>query len=245
MNQLSSPRQVFDAPRALTFSPLAWLKLQFFCHRGHTEIGGFGIAADKDLLYVRDFVTVRQKVTPMSVRFEDLAVADFFDACVDQGLAPCQCGRIWLHTHPGSSVEPSGTDEETFARVFGACDWAVMFILGRTARTYARLSFSAGPGGQLLIPVQVDWPSWPAVVGSQGDLGALLEKWEKEYAAHIQAAPEQMLQSPGISGRRRGESEHAEFYDPWFEDFYDELYFDPNAESGYAATRTHSSGATG
>lgn len=33
---------------------------------------------------------------------------------------------------------------ETFARVFGSCDWAVMFILGRTAKTFARLKFHVG-----------------------------------------------------------------------------------------------------
>ncbi|MBI3407450.1 MAG: hypothetical protein HY040_03730 [Planctomycetes bacterium] len=70
--------------------------------------------------------------------------------------------------------------------------------------------------GQLLIPVQVDWSSWPAVVGAHTRLGPHLEQWEKEYAAHIQAGPQQISQPPSISGRRRGESEYAEFYDPWF-----------------------------
>ena len=90
-------------------------------------------------------------------------MAEFFDRCVDRGLALQRFARIWCHTHPGSSVTPSGTDEETFARCFGGCDWAVMFILGRTGNTYARLSFSTGPGGQILVPVGVDWlhlPRW-------------------------------------------------------------------------------------
>jgi hypothetical protein len=36
----------------LIFSPRAWLKLQYFCHAGDTEVGGFGIAAADDCLYL-------------------------------------------------------------------------------------------------------------------------------------------------------------------------------------------------
>lgn len=131
----------------LTFSPLAWLKLLFFCHAGDTEISGFGIAAANDLLYVEDFRTVRQQATPVSVRFFDDAVADFYDQQVDAGLPPARFARLWIHTHPADSVTPSSVDEGTFARTFGRSDWAVMAILGRTGRTYARLAFQTGPGG--------------------------------------------------------------------------------------------------
>ena len=66
-----------------------------------------------------------QDVTVASIAFDDLAVADFFETQVDAGRKPEQFGRIWLHTHPGNSAQPSGTDEETFYRVFGHCQWAV------------------------------------------------------------------------------------------------------------------------
>jgi proteasome lid subunit RPN8/RPN11 len=176
---LPSPRPR-EAPK-LTFSPLAWLKLQHFCHAGETEIGGFGISHKDDLLYVEDFVTVLQGTTPATVEFSDDAVADFFDRCVDQGLAPGRFARIWCHTHPGASAEPSGTDEKTFSRVFGSCDWSVMFILSRTAKTYARLSFAAGPGGSMLIPVAVDWERWPELTDMQKDMCA----WREEFASNV------------------------------------------------------------
>jgi hypothetical protein len=187
-----------DALSALTFSPLAWLKLQMFCHSGCTEIGGFGVSADDDPLYVEDFVTVRQQVTPVTVRIDDAAVADWFDRCVDQGLTRSRCGRIWLHTHPGASVTPSSTDEETFARVFGRCDWAVMLILGGTGQTYARLAFSAGPGGDLPLPVQVDWSAWAVTMSAPGGtLEARLEQWRQEYAANIEVVPDLSFPSFG------------------------------------------------
>lgn len=171
----------------LSFAPLAWLKLQWFCHQGDTEIGGFGITDKRDPLYVEEFITVRQTVTSVSVRFEDQAVADFFDTCVDRGLKTENFARIWIHTHPGSSAEPSGTDEQTFARVFGSCDWSVMFILSRTARTYARLAFAAGPGGELLVPTNVDWASLPNDLALRRSLP--VADWEQEYADHVRLAP--------------------------------------------------------
>src|ERR1022692_5330710 len=100
----------------------------------------------------------------MTVVMEDEAIADFSDRCVDQGLLPQNYLRIWCHTHPGSSPEPSGVDEETFARVFGSCDWAVMFILSRTSNTFARLSLNVGPGSAVEIPVAVDWSAWPGIL---------------------------------------------------------------------------------
>jgi hypothetical protein len=41
-------------PDRLFFAPLVWLKLQWLCHAGDTEIGGFGISAESNPLYVED-----------------------------------------------------------------------------------------------------------------------------------------------------------------------------------------------
>ena len=91
----------------LRFSPTAWAKLLFFRDRGETEIGGFGVCADEDKLRVEQFVPVKQEATTVSVRFDDQAVADFFEGQVDRGRRPEQFGRIWLHTHPGASPAPT------------------------------------------------------------------------------------------------------------------------------------------
>jgi proteasome lid subunit RPN8/RPN11 len=172
---------------SLTFAPLAWLKLAFFCHLGDTEIGGFGISSKEDLLYVEDFVTIRQQATEVSVYFLDEAVADHFDTCVEQGLAPQRCGRIWIHTHPGTSAVPSGTDEETFEQSFGSCDWAVMAILACGGQTYARVAFNVGPKAQVEIPVQVDWSALPAALASpKPALGSLDGTWRQEFDTNVQ-----------------------------------------------------------
>lgn len=147
--------------------------------RGDTEIGAFGISSPSDPLLVEDLQLVDQNCTAVTVQFVDTSVADFFDAQVDCGRVPEQFGRLWLHTHPGDCPWPSGTDEETFARVFGRCHWAVMFILARGGDTSARLSHHAGPPVSLPIETRVDFTAeFPA-----SDHVA----WEAEYRRHVRA----------------------------------------------------------
>jgi proteasome lid subunit RPN8/RPN11 len=165
---------------ALRFSPTAWAKLLYFRDKSDNEVGGFGVTEPDDLLCVREFVTVKQDVTAVSVKFDDEAVADLFENQVDLGRKPEQFARIWLHSHPGSSPEPSIIDEETFERVFGGCQWALMFVVAQNDKTYAKLSFNVGPGGQVLIPVEIDY--------SQNFGPSNQELWDAEYAANIKAA---------------------------------------------------------
>ena len=181
-NKSNKTNKLLEDPRpeqpVLCFSPTAWAKLLFFRDKGETEIAGFGISALDDLLYVEEFATIKQEVTIASFAFEDTAVADFFDQQVDAGRKPEQFARVWLHSHPGDSPQPSSTDEETFQRVFGRCDWAVMLILARGGRTYARLRFNVGPGGEVVMPVQLDF--------SQPFGPSDHQAWEAEYQANIQ-----------------------------------------------------------
>ena len=164
---------------ALRFSPTAWAKLLYFRDKSDNEVGGFGITKSDDLLFVTDFITVKQEVSCVSVKFDDEAVANLFEDQVDLGRKPEEFARIWLHSHPGSSPGPSGVDEETFARVFGACQWAVMLIVAQNDKTYAELSFNVGPGGQVLIPVEIDYTQ---------DFGPTnQELWDAEYAANVEA----------------------------------------------------------
>jgi proteasome lid subunit RPN8/RPN11 len=150
---------------------------------------------------------VRQQSTVVSVSFDDVAVAEFFDDQVDSGRSPEQFARIWIHTHPGECPLPSEVDEETFDRVFGRCDWAVMFILAQHGRTYCRLRFRAGPGGAFEIPVGVDFRrEFP-----QSDFGT----WAQEYTTAV--SPVKPYPSAGFLG------DEAEFMalGSKFDDFLD------------------------
>jgi hypothetical protein len=190
----------------LYFAPLAWLKLQWFCHAGDSEVGGFGISSAHNSLYIEEFATLPQRTTAVTVAFDDAAVADYFDRCVDRGLKPDRFARIWAHCHPGASALPSQTDEETFTRRFGTCEWAVMAILSRTGQTYARLAFSAGPGAQMELPVAVHWEAFPEQLALTPGLHAIAAEWAEEYAAHVRYLPLAKVSAPAPAGQPQSPS---------------------------------------
>jgi len=194
----------------LRFTPTAWAKLLFLRDLGETEVGGFGIADPEDLLLVEDVKLVKQRCTGVTVKFDDAAVADFFDEQVDLGRRPEAFGRLWLHTHPGSSPDPSGVDEETFLRCFGNANWALMFILARGGQTYARLRFNVGPGGEIEIPVAVDW--------SRPFAGSDWDAWEVEYCENVAEEEVKLLASRNaLALDNPWWDEEAEFLDAWEE----------------------------
>ena len=215
------PRRRFSSPPSLRFTPTAWAKLLYLRDAGETEVGGFGISAAGDLLLVEDVRLVKQVCTSVTVKFADAAVADFFDEQVDLGRQPHECGRIWVHTHPGSSPTPSRTDEETFARCFGESDWAVMFILAQAGQTYCRLRFNVGPGGSLEISVRVEFTqSFPA---------ADPDAWDREYRENVMA-PEPQPRGIVERGTFWGEQD-PDYLEAWREyaGFEDErLFGDPD-----------------
>lgn len=199
----------------LRFTPWSWAKLLHLRDAGPTEIGGFGLTKTADPTLITDICLVKQRCNPLHVAFQDEAVADFFDEQVDNGLRPDQFARIWIHTHPGTSPQPSGTDEETFARVFGSCDWAVMFIIARGGATYARLRFNAGPGGEIEITSEVDFTAqFPA---------ADRYAWQMDYALCVSVEVSHSgcfydLQRPGFSSHDRARLDGE--VEPNREDFF-------------------------
>ena len=201
----------------LTFAPAAWLRWQYLCHAGPTEVAAFGLSAIDDLLYLDDLLVVRQRATPVTVALDDGAVADLFDRMADAGVGPERFARVWLHTHPGTCPGPSGTDEETFARAFGGCDWAVLAILARGGRTYARLRFAAGPGGAIELLTAVDWAAWPAsATDTTNPIAAQVATWEQEYATLVERVP---LLPPSTS--RRDAVVVDRCFDPFFPGAFD------------------------
>ena len=176
---------------SLRFSPTAWAKLLFLRDYGESEVGGFGISASDDLLYVEDVQLVKQVCSWAHVAFDDESVADHFDVQVEEGRQPEQFSRLWIHTHPGDCPEPSGVDEECFDRVFGRSDWAVMFILARGGRSFARLRFNVGPGGHIEIPVSVDY--------SQHFAASDHDAWQQQYLANVEV--QQFSQTAVLKGQ--------------------------------------------
>ncbi|MFW6337080.1 MAG: hypothetical protein ACOC3G_08120, partial [Phycisphaeraceae bacterium] len=216
-------RRPTRTPNALRFTPYAWSKLHRFCHAGETEVGGFGLTAPDHLLRITDVLVPKQTCSSVSVAFDDTSVADMLDEQVDRGHRPEQVLRIWCHTHPGDSPHPSPTDEATFERCFGGCEWAVMFILARGGETYARLRFGVGPGGEIELPVTVDY--------DETFRGSDFEAWDREYEARVVAEAETPSVSRTAMRRATGVLEPGGF--AVCEDF-DECDFDMRNEAELA-----------
>jgi proteasome lid subunit RPN8/RPN11 len=135
-----------------------------------TQTLRFSPTAWAKLLFLRDYGDTE-------VGGFGIAASD--DRQVDAERRPEQFARIWVHTHPGDCPRPSMTDEETFERVFGRADWAVMFILDCEGQSYARLRFNVGPCAEVEIPVGVDY--------SRPFSATEPDTWEQEYLANVHA----------------------------------------------------------
>ncbi len=184
---------------------------------GDTEVGAFGISSIGDLFLIEDVRLVEQRCTGVTVEFNDEAVADYLDQQIDGGRTPERFARHWIHTHPGESAVPSGTDIDTFARAFGGSDWAVMMILACGGETSTRLRFGCGPGAELDVPVAVDWTTPFA--------GTDHEAWEQEfqYCVHPVRPPKRARSRLGQTTEFDADSfelfDERELFPPLFDDF--------------------------
>ena len=134
---------------------------------------------------------VKQSCTVTTVAFDDESVADFFDTQVQRGLKPDQFARVWIHTHPGNSAEPSLTDEATFARVFGNTDWAVMFILACGGESYARLRLDGDRDAD--VDLDTEWED-EFLLTTEIDFAeafpeSSFETWQQEYDQYVSPSP--------------------------------------------------------
>lgn len=162
----------------LRFTPYAWNKMVYMLHEADTEVGGWGVSSESDLLLVHDFQLVKQKAGPASIDFDQVGMAQYACDMAEQGYSPNECMRIWIHTHPGFGCKPSRTDESTFREVIGQCDWGVMFIVSETHDTYAKLVHNVGPRVPAIIPVSIDWEA--------GHPGSDEDAWSKELDSLVE-----------------------------------------------------------
>lgn len=129
---------------------------QLSLRREHDDqIRGFGITAAADPLAIEE------------IRFldrsdgADVEVLEFLAREIERELPVDRCARVWIGTRPGRSARPTSAEVATFARLFGAVPWCVLFLVAHGGATYARLRYKIGPGGDWKIPVVVVEPLAP------------------------------------------------------------------------------------
>lgn len=175
----SQDRKFGDFPDVIRFTPFAWAKMLYLRDKGYTEISGFALTDAKDPYLVIDFMMPKQECSGATTEMTSEGIVELFDKLSGpakfggMGISPSRYGRIWIHTHPGFSSEPSGTDWSTFRDVFGDKDWAIMFVLGKGKEATCILRLAELPKGHFRIPWDIDWDyQFPA---------SDFEAWDKEY----------------------------------------------------------------
>lgn len=201
----------------LRFTAYAWAKLEYLRDLGPTEVGGFGIANAGDPLLITDICLIKQTCSGASVEFDDADVADFFDECIDQGLTHEQFARVWIHTHPNGVHGPSMTDEETFEKAFGRCNWAVMYILSRDGQDYCALQYNTTPACRIeLRNTKVDF-SVPFVASN-------CEQWKKEYDAYVSKYVPKITKAQKKELKKYYKNSKTSFQNYYKNPIYDERY---------------------
>lgn len=188
--------------RKLIITALALAKYQFMA-RFTTEVSGMALTDKNNPLKITDLKLIKQTCSSATTRFDDDAYAEYLeDMAAERGGDGTYHDRIWWHTHPVMSANPSGVDESTFADALGKKPWAVMLILSKTNDRYARLrnrSVGLIPFHDVILPIEEDWSDWKDDVLQVSELAF---QWKEE---HDRCVSEQSYTFPtpyaGASGR--------------------------------------------
>lgn len=175
IEKFMKPRMTFGD--ALRFTPYAWGKLLWMRDRGPTEVAGYCVTRTEDPLLVTDFILIKQECTGYSFDLDPDDIIEYTDRMLDKGIPPWASNNILSHTHPGESPYPSQCDETNFKKAFSHPNWAIMFILADSGKTYCRMKINVGPGIIKEIDVVVDW--------KQPFSGSNIPEWEKEYKEKV------------------------------------------------------------
>lgn len=124
----------------LAFAKLRWFRLN--CNENNIcgynvakpsflEVSLMGISAsEEDIGFITDFVCIPQEASMALTEPTDEGFAKHWeDMLIDRDISIIRCARFWAHTHPGTSPEPSSTDNDTFKKWYNDSDFGVMYIL--------------------------------------------------------------------------------------------------------------------
>lgn len=164
--------------RDICFTPYSWAKLCFIRDIGDTEIGCFGMAETDDPLLLTDIHLPEQECTLATVDLDGQSLLNYRAACRQAGLDEKHSFRVWIHTHPKMSANPSHTDETTYEQLFSGADWGVMLIVSKTGDEYARVRYGGdGPQADAELGIAIDY-SVPFSKSNHAD-------WEAIYRAAV------------------------------------------------------------
>lgn len=141
---------------SIRISPHAYQKVAFFT-RKDVEVGGFAITSPEDPSLILDFVVLPQTSSSCEFDFSPDGMQNYLNEMVDAGISPNNCFRMYIHTHPGNSPQPSSVDNEQFDKLMQDYPWFGMIIFAKDLSTYARVKMTQGCGLEAELDLEIDW----------------------------------------------------------------------------------------
>lgn len=169
----------FDSLK-LVFTPRAFSKaMHWRYNKKGWEISGQGISYSANRLYIDDFELVKQESSSVTTDFDDQGWLEFMhEMKTGRNLQPFQFLSVLVHTHPGFSTNPSGTDEKNWKDRIekDQRDFYVMCIVSDGPESaHARLFMKEPVSLVTEIPVKIDW-SGPKMTETKEELDAIFDK---------------------------------------------------------------------
>jgi len=120
--------------KILNIPPHVMTKLHTWRGWGPSEVTGFFVSSKENVLDIIDAELVRAACSSVSVDITSEELLEFYQRMAEKGIYPSQL-RVWWHTHPKMTADPSHIDFDTFDELNQDRALGVMYILGEDHET--------------------------------------------------------------------------------------------------------------
>lgn len=209
----------------LVLSVYAYLKWQYMCYSTPLEVSAYGFSRGTksfaDLLYIEDLIILRQECSTCFTNIDSDAILEYYDKLADKDIPLQQGTRVWFHTHPQMSAQPSSTDTDTFAETFDNPDWSIMAILSQTNDMTARLKLTTEFAAlEEDIDIKIDWSSYKRDLPKVAQFAA---EWEEDIKTKVRKMIQQQPNQLHVSNlsqlkeavERNYNFDNAEEWEAW------------------------------
>jgi len=149
------------------------------------EVSLMGISknSEDDIHRVVDVLCVPQECTGGNTEFLEKEYTDWREARMfDDKMDPITFSRIWIHTHPGESPNPSNVDEDNFKKIKEDADFACMYIVAKKNKDYCRTMYDSRLGQkQTLESAKVIVGNWIVPTSYIFDLEEAAQQYNISY----------------------------------------------------------------
>jgi hypothetical protein len=128
----------------LTFSPEAWLKMNYLLLRAKHKIMAVGVTSPDDLMYVTDLILLKQYNSVKSVRFDQKAWQNYLETNAKLSKDFNTLARVLVITTPDFESGPDDEDDQVFSETMDCFPFAALCVQSRNFEVYCRLRLALG-----------------------------------------------------------------------------------------------------